>query len=1402
MTAARIIHAGFAAALLAGAVGAGEVYLSGLDISKTRQGWREAARDANLLGKKLSVAGQTYTNGVATHSVSELYVELRGAARFTAEVGVDDTSDQPDKRVVFQVIADGRLLWQSRPMRRGDKAVPVSLDISPYDVLLLRVDPWRDGGAADHADWLNARFAVGAAGLPRTVDPLDWPNVWLSSMDEAYVTPGRRADTQGLAVAGVAYAEGLGLTIPSELCLLAGSATRFAGKVGIDDNLDGRAEFVIHGDGRELWRSGAMRTGDPAKPFDVSLAGVGVVRLAVDGTRNARGNWVETTFTLAGSMKPCATHDPALYEGRPEWENPRVFRVGTEPSTATMMVYDSPKEALKASSREASPYFLSLDGPWRYHWVPHPDQRPDAFYRPEFDVSSWTDIPVPSCAEILGYGTPLYKNIGYYFKIDPPFVMGEPDPRYTTFKERNAVGSYRRTFAVPEAWKGRTVYLRFDGFSSAVYVWLNGERLGYAEDGRQGAEFDVTATLKEGENTLAVEVYRLCDGSYMEDQDLWRLSGLTRPVYLWSVPQTHLRDFFVRTTAATPGVYDGPWNLKVEARLDQRSEVRDQRSEVRDQRSDFRPLTSDLRSLTLEAELHPRSFKGRRAAQGRALPVGGTFQLNLAVDAPRLWSAEKPNLYTLVLTLRDARGKIVESIPQRVGFRQIEARGSQILVNGQPVLFYGVNRHEADPDRGYAVPYGRMVEDVTLMKRNNINAVRTSHYPNDPRWYDLCDEYGLYVMDEANLETHGLTDARNPVCDPVFRAAAMDRETGMVERDKNHPSIIFWSLGNENNVESDFFAQAYRWIKSRDPGRMIQNQRNGPRDLVDTMYARVHEVEAYGRRADTPVPFILCEYSHAMGNSSGNLADYWRVIRAHPNLQGGFIWDFVDQALRKPVPGQRSEVGDQRSEVRDQRSEVGGADVQTAECRLPTAPSFFWAYGGDYGDYPNDGNFVCNGLFRPDRVPTPQAAEARYCYQPVAVEAVDVSRGLFTVRNRFFFTGLGEYEGRWTYEENGEVVARGRLEDLDVPPRGSRTFELPLSMVRRPAYAARVSTWNFTFATTRPCAWAGKGHVVARDQIVVPAEPGPLPFPNASLSSEVRLAETPDAVTASWRPAAPAGDGSSARVSKATGALESWIVDGEERLLAPLAPDFWRPPTDNDRGNGMPGRHAVWRYAAARRAVREVTVRREVDGSWRVLVALDYPDAGETTGSLIYTFTDAGRIRVAFRVEPKGEGLASVPRVGMTAQIPAGFDRVAWLGRGPHENYADRKASAFFGRYELPAEAFFFPYVKPQETGNRTEVFWASFTDAAGKGIRVWGEPKINFSVLPYTAEELETRGHPWELNRCGNLVLRLDYGQMGLAGEDSWGARPWPEYQLPAGRAYSYGFVLEPQKSSKVREF
>ncbi|MDD2599855.1 MAG: glycoside hydrolase family 2 TIM barrel-domain containing protein [Kiritimatiellae bacterium] len=920
------------------------------------------------------------------------------------------------------------------------------------------------------------------------------------------IAVGRTLAGAEIKVAGRVYPEGVAALAGSDLCFLRGAAARLQGAVGVIDTSPGGAMFKIYGDANVLWTSGGVAMGATPRSFDLDLSGVAMVRLVVEGDPDTAGCWLKTAFVSHGNgIKPQAVYNPATYESLPEWENPRVFRVGAEPSTATMMVYDSPKQARKATSRASSPWFMSLDGGWKFDWVEHPDKRKRDFCQNWYSAERWDEINVPGCVELQGYGTALYKNIGYYFKVDPPYVMGEPDEKYTTFKERNAVSSYRRSFVLPKAWAGRRIYLRFDGFASAMYVWVNGQRVGYAEDGRQGATFDITPCLIQGQNLLAVAVYRLCDGSYMEDQDFWRLSGLYRPVYLWAVPQSHIKDYFVRTLPVATGDYAGRWNLKVTA------EIQDAVDE-----------------MSVEAELYPHSFKGRRVARDTAALVNGRVELNIGVDTPQLWSAEGPNLYTLILTLKDKKGRVVESIPQKVGFRAVELVNTQILVNGQAVLFKGVNRHEMDPDHGYTVSYASMVEDARLMKQLNINAVRCSHYPNDPRWYDLCDEYGLYVIDEANLETHGLAgDVRNPVIDPAFRAAALDRELGMVERDKNHPSIVMWSLGNENNVDSDFFEQAYNLVRARDPGRPILNQGNGPADIGDQMYMPVAALEAYGQDISKTVPAILCEYSHAMGNSSGNLSDYWAVINRHANLQGAFIWAFADQGLRQPIPPVNLRHGE---------------------------PDYFWAYGGDFGDYPNDSNFCCNGLVQPDRRITPQVAEVRYCYQGAFVEPVDLRKGRFLVQNAFFFTNLKEFECLWRYEEDGEVISRGSLGELDLPPRCQMEITLPVDLIRLEVVQPKVAGWNFEFVLRRACAWAPKGFSVSSDQVLFPLE-DPATVRTGALVPGATLEERGDTIVAT-------GGNYTAVVSKVNGALIAWQVDGVEQLMTPLEPEFWRAPTD------------------------------------------------------------------------------------------------------------------------------------------------------------------------------------------------------------------------------------------------
>ncbi|MFA7174294.1 MAG: glycoside hydrolase family 2 TIM barrel-domain containing protein [Kiritimatiellia bacterium] len=1149
------------------------------------------------------------------------------------------------------------------------------------------------------------------------------------------IAVGRTLEGPEIKIAGKVYPKGITALAGSDLCFLRGAAARLQGAAGVVDTSPGGAMFKIYGDTNVLWASGGVAMGATPRSFDLDLKGFALVRLVVEGDADTVGCWLDTAFVFKGNgVKPQAVYNPATYESLTEWENPRVFRVGTEPSTATMMIYDSVRQARKAKSRESSPWFMSLDGSWKFDWVEHPEKRKRDFCQNWYSAERWDEINVPGCVELQGYGTPLYKNIGYYFKVDPPYVMGEPDKKYTTFKERNAVSSYRRSFVLPKAWIGRRVYLRFDGFASAMYVWVNGQRVGYAEDGRQGATFDITSCLIQGENLLAAAVYRISDGSYMEDQGFWRLSGLYRPIYLWAVPQSHIKDYFVCTLPVATNDYAGRWNLKVTA-------------EIQGAESD----------MSVEAELYPHNFKGGRIARDAASLLNERVELNIGVDAPRLWSAEGPNLYKLILTLKDKRGRVVESIPQKVGFRAVELVNSQILVNGQAVFFKGVNRHEMDPDYGYAVPYASMVEDVRLMKRLNINAVRCSHYPNDPRWYDLCDEYGLYVIDEANLETHGLAgNVRNPVIDPAFRAAALDRELGMVERDKNHPSIVMWSLGNENNVDSDFFEQAYNLIRARDPGRMILNQGNGPADIEDQMYMPVAALEAYGQDPSKTVPAILCEYSHAMGNSSGNVYDYWEVINRYANLQGAFVWDFVDQGLRQPIPPVNLRHGE---------------------------PDYFWAYGGDFGDYPNDGNLCCNGLIQADRRVTPQAAEVRYCYQCAFVEPIDLRKGRFLVKNAFFFTNLKEYECLWRYEEDGKIISRGSLGGLDLLPRCQLEVTLPVDLIRLGVVQPRVAGWKFDFVLRRECAWAPKGFSVSSDQVLFPLEAPASGRTGVSVPGAT-LEERGDMIVAT-------GANYTAIVSKVNGALISWQVDGVEQLMTPLEPEFWRAPTDNDRGSQMPQRHGCWEGAAAERVVRDALLKDTPDGSQQIQISFALPSAGQSSGSLNYTFYADGLIKVALELTTEGRDLSSVPRVGMKMQISPALDQVTWLGRGPGESYSDRKQSAFFGLYTLPAGELFFPYVKPQETGNRTDTFWVTFTDRQGAGIRVAGAPKINFSVLPYTVQELARPKHPWQLNPCGNWAIQIDYGQMGLAGENSWGARPWPEHQLPAGKTYRCEFTL-----------
>lgn len=1018
----------------------------------------------------------------------------------------------------------------------------------------------------------------------------------------------------------------------------------------------------------------------------------------------------------------------------PDWENELVFGRNKEAPHATLLPCADEAQAA-AGTWEDSPYFRSLNGPWKFHWVDHPDKRPLDFWKPDFDAGAWKTIPVPSNWEMEGYGTPIYVNITYPHVKAPPYVMKDPPADYTAFKERNPVGSYRREFAVPEGWAGRQVFLTFDGVASAFYLWINGQAVGYSEDSRTPAEFDVTKHLKPGANTVAVEVYRWSDGSYLEDQDFWRMSGIFRRVYLWSAPSVHIRD------------------IELQPRLDAqyRDAVLAVRAEVKRYGGGQEPH---------EVVVRLRGPGGGPVGQPAraAVPADGRVSIDIPVAAPALWSAEQPNLHEAFIELRGPGGRAVEVLRQRVGFRSSEIKDGRLLVNGRPILIKGVNRHEHHAERGQVVDTASMIADIRLMKQFNINTVRTCHYPDVPEWYDLCDAYGLYVIDEANIESHGMGyDAASLAKAPSWGPAHLDRTARLIERDKNHPCVIVWSLGNEAGNGVNFEA-AYDWAKRRDPSRPVQYERaqlERNTDIHCPMYARIETMVAYAK-GNPPRPLIQCEYAHAMGNSVGNLQDYWDAIEAHPALQGACIWDWVNQGIRRPIP---------------QRTE-----------KNHWPHDWYWAYGGDYGDKPNDGNFCCNGVIQADRTPQPHAHEVRKVYQNIRVAPADASAANLRVSNKYFFTNLDVFDASWELAADGKVVKQGSFGSIrDVGPQQSAVIA---SHVGPADFAAGKEHFlTVRFVLPKATAWAPAGHVVAWDQFPVgPARVAPAAAPAAGT---VKAEEAGDAITVS-------GADFSLRISKKGGVIESWRAGGREVLAAPLEPNFWRAPTDNDRGNKMGVWAAVWREAAARREVTRCEVTAREPGRVTVVAEMRIP-AGETTARYAYTVTGGGAVEIASTFSPKGAKLPVVPRMGFKTELPGGCDRVQWYGRGPHENYRDRWTGAPVGLYSLRVAEMIYDYVEPQENGHRTDLRWMTVTDGRGAGLKVTGLPLFAMNAWPYRQEDLEGPAHPYEMSARKTVTLCLDHLQMGVGGDDSWGARTHPEYCIQPGTVYEHRMRLEP---------
>ena len=1019
------------------------------------------------------------------------------------------------------------------------------------------------------------------------------------------------------------------------------------------------------------------------------------------------------------------------WQGQADWENEEVFAIHREAPHVAVIPYADAATAL-ARIPAQSPWYRSLNGEWAFHWVPHPDQRPEDFHQPNYDAGAWDRIEVPSNVELKGYGTAIYVNARYPFKKDPPRVMGEPPKQWTTYAERNPVSSYRRSFDLPEEWDDRRTFLTFDGVSSAFYLWVNGQKVGYSEGSRTPAEFDITSYVQPGENLLAVEVYRYSDGSYLECQDFWRLSGIFRDVYLWSASPVRLRDYSVRTTLDT-AYRDATLDLTLHLSNDSAATVEDARVEY--QLLDPGGNAIDQGVIPIDPITPDQSQVANR---------------KLPITTPLLWSAETPHLYTLLLTLKREAGPSPEVFSTRVGFRSSEIKNGQLLVNGQPILMKGVNRHEHDPDLGHVVTRDRMIQDIELMKRHNINTVRTCHYPDVPAWYDLCDQYGLYVIDEANIESHGMGYGEESLAkQPSWKAAHLDRTIRMVERDKNHPSIVVWSLGNEAGNGINFEA-TYDWIKQRDPSRPVQYERAGQArntDIVCPMYHRIPGIIQYAQ-SHPYRPLVLCEYAHAMGNSVGNLQDYWDAIESESHLQGGCIWDWVDQGLRQPVPGQPGKT--------------------------------YFAYGGDFGDRPNDDNFCCNGLIQPDRAANPSLYEVRKVYQEFKVHPVDLVAGTFRVENKHFFLNANAFEATWVIEEDGNPIRRGSL-DVDVPPRSSREISVPIEQPDLTPGTEYHLTILFSLKKDQP--WAERGTVLAWDQFQLPYK-----VPPAETADEpgepLSVDDTADRIVVR-------GEDFSAGIGKASGALESFLTDGRELIHTPLLPNFWRAPTDNERGNRMAKRLGVWKSAVANRTVRGVSIEKSDANSVTVKADMNLA-AGESTCSVLYTIRSDGRIHVAMTLDAKGEEIPRLPRIGMTLAVPRSLAAVTWFGRGPYETYWDRKSGAPIGRHFVPVDFMAHPYSEPQETGNRTDVRWVTLTDGEGWGLKCAGDEPLSISAWPFTCADLENARHPHEIPERDFVTLNIDYKQQGVGGDNSWGAQVHPQYQLPP-RHYEYGFSLTP---------
>ena len=994
-----------------------------------------------------------------------------------------------------------------------------------------------------------------------------------------------------------------------------------------------------------------------------------------------------------------------------DWENPHVLGINKLPYHATLQLPSKEKECKE---------IVSLDGQWYFHWSRKPEERPADFYRENYDVSQWGKIAVPGNWQMQGYGTPIYININYPFVKARPSVTAEPPQDWTAYENRNPVGSYVQFFDVTKEMLQQNLILHFGGVHSAFYVWVNGKRVGYSQNSMSPAEFDVTKYVKAGKNKLAVEVYRWSDGSYLEDQDMWRLSGIFRPVQLWVRPQTHICDYKV-TSDLNSDFSQATIHANISLCQTGKKAAKDLRVVFK---MDGRELVGNVKSL----------LAGDTT----------TVALNLPLEHPRLWSAEKPNLYPFSIELQDMKGAVIEHFDYHLGVKKVEIVGEVFKINGKNVKLRGVNRHDHHPRTGRYVDDATYELDIRLMKQANVNFLRTSHYPDREYLYELCDRYGIYVMDEANHETHGYGYANREMGeDPEFKDAHVDRATSLVQRDRNHPCVILWSLGNEGAVGPNIEAM-YNKVKELDTTRPpFFDSDHRYSDIYDDSYLYPDELRERAQRV-TDKPFMMREYAHAMGNSMGNLQEYWDVVYADSSICGLAVWDWVDQGIAKPIDGSPLRPSSKLQKEEDE----------------------FWAYGGDFGDKPNDGPFCINGLIAPDRTPHPHYYEVQYVYQPLKFVYED---GNVRIINRDFFTDVDEYEYTYEFLADGKVRETGGLTlqgntlifpSIQAPVVGGGPFpELSIYVEAR-------------LKEDKP--WAQKGFVVAREQFVT--KPSSFPTTLTGTPAESRQEDGGVLVTTNQ---------GSVMIDN-TGAITSWMLDGKQMLQAPLEPYFWKPENDNQGAAGFARRVAVWQEAATQRTVH--SYRAEVDESTlKIVYDISLPIGADLT--LTYAFTAEGRIMVNMDYIPTATDIPLMPKFGMRMRLPADYTDINYYGRGPWENYPDRKGSAFLGRYQMPLSDYMTEYVHPQDNGNRCDVRWFEIAGSSRK-LRIEGCQPLCIRAWDYGEEDLGV-GHPYELQRGKFVNLNIDLSVHGVGGTDTWGKRTLPQYTIDGNQAHHYGFIL-----------